>query len=198
MNRRAGILLAAGDSRRFGRDKQLLLFAGETLLRRAARALVAVAAPAVALLPEARLDLAAELDGLALAAIHHPETRRGMGRSLALGAAALGARGVDSGSVLVALVDQPHVDAEVLGALAAAAEAAHGWAVCDYGAGAWGPPICLPAAALPELYRLDGDRGARELVASRWDLVARFECRAGGVDIDTPDDYARLAAGDPA
>ena len=198
MSRRAGILLAAGESKRFGRDKRLLRIDGETLLRRAARALAAVAAPAVVVLsePHPAFDLA--LEGLSLVAVHDPETRRGMGRSLALGAAALAARGVDGGVLLVALVDQPRVDAAALDGLAATAESAGGWAVCDYGMGAWGPPVCLPTDVLPELLRLDGDRGAREIVERRWDRVARFDFPAAAADLDSPADYARLVSDDSA
>ena len=198
MSGRAGILLAAGESKRFGRDKRLLRIAGETLLRRAARALAAVAAPAVVVLPERRPDFDLALAGLSIVAVHDPETRRGMGRSLALGAAALAAHGIDDGVLLVALVDQPRVDAAALDRLAATAEAAGGWAVCDYGGDAWGPPVCLPAQALPELLRLDGDRGAREIVERHWDRVARFDLPGGGVDLDTPADYARFVADDSA
>jgi len=194
MSRRAGILLAAGGSARLGRDKRLLRFRGESLLRRAARALAAVADPAVVVLPDLRTELVDELAGLAIGAVHGRETSEGMGRSLALGAAALAARGVASGSVLVALVDQPLVDAATLDALAAAAEGAEGWAVCDYGDDSWGPPVCLPATALPELARLRGDRGARAVVERHAGRVARHPAPAARRDIDSAEDYAGLAS----
>ncbi|MCB9377845.1 MAG: NTP transferase domain-containing protein [Holophagales bacterium] len=193
----AGILLAAGGSARLGRDKRLLHFRGETLLRRAAAALAAVADPAVVVLPDPRAELTRELDGLAVEAVHAAETAEGMGRSLALGAAALGARRVAEGSVLVTLVDQPRVDAGLLAALAAAAEGGEGWAVCDYGDGNWGPPVCLPAAALPDLETLRGDRGARAIVERherRSGRVVRHPAPGARRDIDSDEDYARLAS----
>lgn len=195
MTDRAGILLAAGGSRRLGRDKRLLQIGGETLLRRAARALAAVAEPAVVVLSAPSAELVREIAGLALEIVHGPETAEGMGRSLALGAVALVARGVERGSVLVSLVDQPAVDAALLDALAAAAEAAEGWAVSDYGDGAWGPPVCLPASALGDLARLRGDRGARAIVEGYGGRVVRFPFRAGRVDVDTSEDYAGFDAG---
>jgi len=195
MTARAGILLAAGASRRLGRDKRLLRFGAETLLRRAARALAEVADPAIVVLSEPRPELVRELAGLAVVAVHGPETEEGMGRSLALGAAALATRGVERGSVLVALVDQPNVDAVALAALAAAAEAAEGWAVSDYGDGAWGPPVCLPAAALAGLRSLRGDRGARAIVERHPGRVVRHPLPAARLDIDAPGDYSAPDAG---
>lgn len=188
----AGLLLAAGRSTRLGRDKRLLRFRGETLLRGAARRLAAVARPALVVLPAADARLAAELDDLAVEIVENPEPERGLGRSVALGASALAARGVERGTVLLTLVDQPRLECAHLEALIAAAEAGGGWAVCDYGGGEWGTPASLPASALADLARLDGDLGARALFAARGEAVARVPCPEARLDVDRSDDYERL------
>jgi len=193
----AGLLLAAGRSTRLGRDKRLLTFRGETLLRGAARRLAAVARPALVVLPPPDPRLAAELAGLAVEIVENPEPERGLGRSLALGASALAARGVERGEVLLTLVDQPRIESEHLEALIAAAAASGGWAVSDYGGGDWGTPACLPASALAELARLDGDAGARALFAARGEAVVRVPCPAARLDVDRSEDYARLVGEAP-
>lgn len=193
----AGLLLAAGRSTRLGRDKRLLTFRGETLLRGAARRLAAIARPALVVLPSAEPRLAAELAGLAVEIVGNPEPERGLGRSLALGASALAARGVEQGAVLLTLVDQPRIEPAHLVALIAAAGAGGGWAVSDYGGAAWGTPACLPASALADLARLDGDCGARTLFETRGEAVARVACPEARLDVDRMEDYARLVGESP-
>jgi CTP:molybdopterin cytidylyltransferase MocA len=195
VSRVAGILLAAGASSRMGREKQLLSAKGKTFLRGIAEALGAVASPLVVVLPAARLELARELEGIPAEVVLNDRTDLGMATSLALAASSL-ARGSGVDLVLVALVDQPLVSRPLFESLVGAAVSARGFAACDYGGGAWGAPACFPAAELPALAALDGERGARALlepVRARGEL-ALVTFPGGRFDVDTEDDYARLLA----
>jgi molybdenum cofactor cytidylyltransferase len=132
---------------------------------------------------------------LPVLAVENPAPEEGLGRSIAAGARALAQVG-GFDRILVVLVDQPRVDAELLQRLAVAARRT-GWSACDYGEGLWGVPACLPATALESLRALAGDRGARPLLDPRLaagELVL-VPFPGGRLDVDTPGDYAGLAGG---
>ncbi|OZI32320.1 hypothetical protein CAL29_17700 [Bordetella genomosp. 10] len=198
----AGILLAAGEGRRFrasagdeGADKLLApLPDGRPVVLAAAEALRAVAAAVVVVLRPGRpalRDALARAQGCEL--IETMEAERGMGASLAAGARHLLARydqaRYDQGGeavphgVLVALGDMPWIAPETLRA------------VCEAGLrhpivapaceGRRGHPVAFAWDLLPEVAALDGDTGARALLQRHG--VHELSCQDAGVlrDVDT-------------
>lgn len=190
----AGVLLAAGRSRRFGRDKRLLPFRGTTILGAVASALAAATAPRLVVLGPGDEAIAASLAALGFRAIVNPAPQTGIGASLALAARALAAEAAAIDGVVVALADQPLADATLFASLVAAGRDGGGWAACAYGDGARGVPARLPAAALPRLAELAGDRGARALLEEHGSEVVWLPFPGGAFDVDTEADYARLPA----
>lgn len=190
----AGVLLAAGRSRRFGRDKRLLPFRGSTLVGTVAAALAAATAPRLVVLGPGDDAIAASLAAFGFRAVVNPEPETGLGGSLALAARALAADAAAIDGVVVALADQPLADAALFSALVAAGRGGSGWAACDYGDGARGVPARLPVAALARLEQLTGDRGARVLLEEHRAKVAWLPFPGGAFDVDTEADYARMPA----
>jgi molybdenum cofactor cytidylyltransferase len=192
--RLAAALLAAGGSTRFGPPKAFLPFRGQSLLRGLALELATVADPVVVVAPPGANAFARELAGSGAELIVNPWAARGMGSSLAAAVRALVLRAPEVDALLVALVDQPLVDRDLLKRLVHSAANGSGWAACDYGDAAIGPPAILPRAAFEALARLDGERGARDLLAAAGARVARVDFPGGRWDVDTPADYERLLA----
>jgi CTP:molybdopterin cytidylyltransferase MocA len=190
----AGVLLAAGRSRRFGRDKRLLPFRGSTLLETVAAALAAATAPRLVVLGPGDEAIAAALAALGFRAVINPAPETGLGTSLALAARALATDAAVVDGIVVALADQPLADAALFAALVAAGRGGSGWAACDYGDGVRGVPARLPVAALERIARLSGDRGARQLLEEHRAEVAWLPFPGGTFDVDTEADYARLPA----
>ena len=194
----AVVLLAAGRSTRLGSAKQLLVFEGKSLLRRAAEAAQAVAAggPAAVVLG-ARVDaLRAELDGLEVRTVENPEWARGMGESVRRGMEAVDAwsEGVEPDGVLLTLCDQPLVGAEALGRLVAAFAAAgreDGIAAAAYG-GTVGVPAVFGRAYFEALRTLPADAGAKGLLRRYAGKVTSVPIPEGAVDVDTREQYERL------
>jgi molybdenum cofactor cytidylyltransferase len=181
------VLLAAGASRRLGQPKQLVLVAGEPLLRRMARIALAGGGPVLVVLGCQAEAMAAALEGLPLTLVANPEWQEGMAASLRAGVRALppGASGA-----LLMVCDQLAVAAPLLAGLQAAHRAAPEAVVaCGYG-GTRGIPAILPARCFPELLALTGDRGGRSLLQGGDVVVLPFP--EGERDLDRPEDLAVL------
>lgn len=194
MVRPVGLVLAAGAARRYGRAKQLEPLAdGNSLLRHAALAALAVCREVRIVIGAHREAVAGELHDLPVVVIEHPDWARGIGSSIACGVRSLIADGVAS-PLLLCLADQPLVDAAALARLIQAGNGQpDGIAVSDYGASR-GPPCLFPPALFTALAQLDGDEGARSVLKTNAGKVIPVAMPEGADDIDTPDDYTRLRA----
>ena len=195
-------LLAAGGSSRFGRPKALVELGGVSLVRRMATELAAVASPVLVVAPPKAGAIALELSGIAGArVVVNRRPARGMGSSISCAARALAHFAPEAEALLVALVDQPLVSRELLAQLVVAGSSSSAGlrtAACDYGEGVVGPPAFFPGSSFPALSALDGDRGAREVLAASGAALALVPFPGGRVDLDTPADYERLLALDGA
>ena len=187
----AAVVLAAGASTRFGPQspKQLAVFEGELLVRRASRAALDSRCDAVFVVVGAHAEAVEQaLAGLAVETLRNEAWRSGMASSIACGVAAARDR---FEAVLVCLADQPRVGAADLDALIARFAAGSEIAACHYH-GASGVPALFAARHFSALSRLEGDRGARSLLQQHVDDVALVPCPHASVDVDTPEDLAAL------
>lgn len=192
--RHAAILLAAGASRRLGQPKQLLELDGEPLLRRAACALLATTpTELVVVLGHDAARMRTALADLPLRTLIAPDHAEGLAASLRAGLAALAP---DCAGALVALTDQPALDAAHLCALRDAWRAAPRRAVASAYAGVLGVPALLPRGWFAELMQLHGDTGARSLLRTRAHDVTALAAPALAHDLDTPAQGARLTRSD--
>jgi molybdenum cofactor cytidylyltransferase len=185
----AAILLAAGASRRLGTPKQLLVWRGETLLRRTARlALEAGFRPVRVVLGAEAPRCEATLRDLDVEIVANPAWEAGMSTSLRAGLEGLAA---DVDAVLVLVCDQPALSLGHLESLRAAQLAHPETAVASGYAGARGIPVLFPRVFFERLERLQGDRGARSLLQGEDVLEVPFP--GGEFDLDTPEDLTRLS-----
>ena len=189
----AGIVLAAGSSTRFGRNKLLLRIEGESLARRAAS--VAVEAglqPVVVVLGHEADRIRAELSGLAVRDVFNPDHALGMNTSLRAGVAAL-PDGV--AAAVVQLADMPRVTAEMLSRLVARfVETGAPIVASDY-EGVHAPPTLYSRALFPELGGTEGDGAGKRLVRRHEPDVDRVPWPADWLtDVDREEDWERMRA----
>ena len=186
MTRLSAVLLAAGASRRLGHPKQLLVWRGETLVRRAARAALEAGADELIAVTGAHGDaVAAALAGLDLRVVHNESWSEGIGSSIAAGV-----RAASGDAVLLLLADQPGVDAALLTELIAGMEAGHARVACAYAGAVGVPALFADAADLAALRELSGDRGAKPLLA-RAENVFTIPAEQVVHDIDDEADWQR-------
>ncbi len=115
----AAVVLAAGLSRRMGRPKMILPWGGTTVIGRVAAVLAGAGVEDVVVVTGgAHAEVQAALRGLPARCVFNPDYANGeMARSLQVGLRALGA---PVEALLVALGDQPLLEAEVVRAVLAA------------------------------------------------------------------------------
>ncbi|HET9955647.1 MAG TPA: nucleotidyltransferase family protein [Polyangiaceae bacterium] len=197
-------VLAAGESRRLGSPKQLLLWQGESLLRRATRCALSCRAGRVGLVLGAhRAAVSADVSGLEVEVLENSDYRQGIASSIRR--AVTWAEQYSSRGLLLMLCDQPRLTSSHLDALIDAADA-NGTLVCSRYEGQRGVPAVFPVRYFKALKRLRGDQGARVLLrgsdsgdadwaradASRAQRIVEIEWPEGAQDIDTVRDWRQL------
>lgn len=183
------ILLAAGAGTRFGGRKLLAEWRGEPLVVAAAR--IALAAPVAEVMAVLGAD-AAEV-GAALARIGderlrpvlNPDWRTGLASSLKAGIDALPPK---SERVVVLLGDMPDVPRDLAAILLHLVEQGAPAALVDV-TGRPGHPVAFERAVFPLIAGLDGDTGARKLLAALPGVsVIRSEDKGCLFDVDREED----------
>ena len=189
------VVLAAGESRRFGGSKQIARLPGsdETLVRRSTRLADAACRGRVLLVAGHDAGVvAADAADWGCFVVHNERYPEGLGTSVACAARSL-AHAADA--LLLILADQPMISE------------AHLLAVCNSWTGnplhtvatafgdEIGPPALLPRGTFSRLQMLSGDRGAKSLFHDDDVLLSTLRFDRAGVDIDTPDDLANLDHG---
>ena len=184
------LVLAAGASRRLGRNKQLLTLRGETLVRRATRLGLATRPQAAVIVLGADAEnVYASVRDLPVRRVDCADWELGMGASLRAGLAALS---VDCAGALIVLCDQPALEASHLDALVAAWRANPRRAAASAYAGRFGVPALLPRAWFAQLDDNVGDRGARDLLTQHREEIVAVNNEALAFDVDRSGDLALI------
>jgi molybdenum cofactor cytidylyltransferase len=185
----SAILLAAGESQRMGRPKQLLPFGSSTILGKTIDNLLSSRADEVIVVLGTRAGAMKQvIAGRQVKVVVNPDYRKGMSASLIAGL-----ERVDSKAqwVMVALADQPLIDKDTYNRLI---EEALG---CDMGIilptyrSKRGNPVIFSIKYKDELLGLEGDLGGREILRKHPDDILEVAVGSEGVtiDINNLDDY---------
>ena len=203
-HRTAGLILAAGASRRLGRPKQLLPYGHGVLLD----AVLETARDCgfdqtVLALGGAAAEVQRTVDTTGCDIVLNPDFGAGCASSIAAGINALHP---DTDAVVLLLGDQPGVlavNARALLELLFTGEpaasgprrrGAPGIAVCRYADGV-GHPMAFTRRMFPELAGLHGDKAVWKLLEQRADDVVELAVPgAVPLDVDTEEDYRRVLA----
>jgi len=179
-----GLILAAGEGRRFGGTKQLAELRGRPLLEHVLAAMTGVS-PRVVVLGHAADEIRAAVDLHGASVVVCEDWAEGQAASLRAGLGALDA----CDAVVVVLGDQPGITAEAVSAIVAAAGEED--AVRAVYAGTPGHPVLLRRPLLDRAGELRGDTGFRDVLESASVREVEIGALADPADIDTREELAR-------
>jgi molybdenum cofactor cytidylyltransferase len=184
----AGVVLAAGISRRFGSQKLLASVGGAPLVRRTVQALLEAALGELVVVVGSDAEpVRAALDGVPVRIVTNPAYAGGMSTSLRVGIDALG---VDVEAAVVALGDQPGIGAAIVDPIITRYFADRAPIVAPiYRGGVRGNPVLFDRSLFRELRAVTGDEGGRSVVAKDPSRVALVQLDMEMPrDIDLPED----------
>lgn len=190
----AGLILGAGASQRFGPPKQLLPFRGTTMLgwvvdqAQRAEGLDEV----VVVLGRAADQVREQVDFGAARVVENPIFGEGCSSSYRAG---IGAINPATAAIMIILGDLPGITPEIINRLSGEwREHDAPIALCSF-QGRKGHPMIFARSMFNQLLDLHGDKAAWKLVDANAALVqeVKFDLSYPD-DINTPEDFARLAA----
>lgn len=171
-----------------GTDKLLEAVDGHSLLSRITTTALATGARVIVALPPDRPSRIAALAGMQVKQVIVSDPALGLSSSLKAGLAAI----PPNAPVLLLLADLPEITTDDLNLMLREWQATPDLILRGTAAdGTPGHPVCLPAWCRAELNNVQGDEGARSLLARHKDklrLVALPDAHAT-TDLDTPEDW---------
>jgi molybdenum cofactor cytidylyltransferase len=189
MNKTGIIILAAGNSSRLGRPKQLLSYRGKTLLSHVvAESLTASLQPVVVVTGAYHAVIEDSLRGQPVALAYNPGWETGMASGIVAGLAEALRVEPHIEAVIVAVCDQPYISAQLFRSLIEQyAGSGKGLIACTYSE-TLGTPVLFARQYFKDLSMLSGDAGAKQLLKRYRDDVTTIPFPKGSIDIDTEGD----------
>ncbi len=180
------IILAAGESSRLGRPKQMLDYKGETLLQYTIKIALQSKARHVYTILGAFSDVInPTIKKFSIRIIQNNYWQKGMSSSIRCGMNAILSSNSIPQAVIVMLCDQPFVTSLLIDELIETYQSKDALIVnCKYES-SFGPPILFDHKLFSEMAKLEGADGAKPLVRKYFDRVKHVDFPDGEKDIDT-------------
>jgi molybdenum cofactor cytidylyltransferase len=199
----AGVILAAGDSSRMGRDKALLPWpppaagqtaSSETFLSAAIRSLSAATEFVVVVVGKNEAALTPTIYACGASLVVNPDPGRGQFSSLQVGLHEVLNHGRDA--AVITLVDRPPIGSATIQTLRDAFEAADQsiWAIVPEFSGKHGHPYLVGREMMEAFLRVPATSIARDIEDAHQEHIEYFrvEDPLVALNINTPEDYAGL------
>lgn len=189
-----GLILAAGESSRMGRDKALLPYRGRTFLETIIKTLhdSGIERIVVVLGHHAEeIQQAVHLEGVET--VVNPDYQRGQTSSLQAGLKALMC--ADLEAIMLCLVDHPAVTSATVLKLVESFLTTPAPVAIPTHQGQRGHPVIISRTLFPELLALSSGEGANSVIRMFRDSTHFVEVNDPGIllDVDDPDTYSQMA-----
>jgi molybdenum cofactor cytidylyltransferase len=194
MNNTGIIILAAGESSRFGGIKQLLPFNGKTLLQHVIDEATGAGAQPIVVITGANATRVSETipDSGKLTILVNENWQKGISSGIVAGVQYVVRISPGIKRIIITVCDQPFVTSALFEKLIETQEKTGQTIVaCTY-ADTIGTPVLFTVKYFDQLLNLKGDEGAKKLVKSNKGDVATVDFPKGEIDIDTQKDYEKL------
>jgi molybdenum cofactor cytidylyltransferase len=186
----AGIILAAGGSKRFGQAKMLLPWRGKPLVRHAAETALAAGLDPVVVISGAEAEgVRLALTGLDVRFAENPDWASGQSTSVRRGIESVGD---EAGSAVFLLADQPFATPGLLLELIKAHQRTLSPVIAPRVEGRRANPVLFDRDTFADLAQLSGDTGGRAIFDRYGVEYLDWDDPKLLLDVDTPDDYHSL------
>lgn len=193
MNRYCIILLAAGNSSRYGSPKLLEPIGDTTLVAHAAEAALQTGTTLLVVTGSYSDQITEALQGIKAVLVHNSGWQDGMGTSIGIAFKhLLEVAPEELDAAIVCPADMPLVGAQQFQRLINAHQSAPQCIIVSDLGNAQGPPCLFPRQYFDELSRLHGPEGARSVIRQHSSVITSVAMPEAAMDIDTPNDYAKL------
>ncbi len=190
------ILLAAGQSARLGKPKQLLNYKGKTLLEHSLQVAIETQLQPIITVLGANADLLKKsIDHFNTKVVINQQWSEGMASSIRCGMEELIKITPTIAGVIIMVCDQPYVTAKLLIDLVEKYKYSLKPIIASSYNNNIGTPALFDKTIFALLFSLKGDSGAKKIMKSNPDWVETVNFLFGEIDIDTTGDYDLLIKG---
>ena len=186
------IILAAGNSSRLGRPKQLLAYKNKPLLQVVSDAALQTSfRPVTIVLGAYKNEIEKQINGT-LNYVINDHWQKGMASSIAAGLAATLELSPGLQQVIIAVSDQAFISHEIFEQLYQQQQLSDKGIVASQYGETSGTPVLFREKYFADLLSLQGDSGAKSILKAYPDDIATITFEKGEMDIDTEEDYKKL------
>jgi molybdenum cofactor cytidylyltransferase len=187
------IILAAGNSSRLGRPKQLLPYNNTSLVKNVVEESLNLPDAVVAVVTGAFSEsIEKELADQAVCIYHNADWSTGMASSIKTGVRELTGYYPALEAIIITVCDQPFLNADMLTALIKEYETSYKGIVASSYNETVGTPALFSKNYFEELLQLQEQQGAKKIILAYPEDLATVAFALGEIDIDTEDDYNNL------
>jgi CTP:molybdopterin cytidylyltransferase MocA len=198
MDKTAIVILAAGNSSRLGRPKQLLPFEGKTLVGHITdEALAAALDPVIVVTGAIAEATRAAIGAKPVEIVYNPHWEEGMASSIVAGLSGLLELRPAIQAIIFSVCDQPFLSATVFQELVHRKDQSKKGIIACFYRETVGTPVLFTYPYFQALLLLAGNEGARKLLLQYKDDLALVSFPKGHIDIDRPEDLDQLRDGSP-
>ncbi|CAM1344273.1 nucleotidyltransferase family protein [Tenacibaculum amylolyticum] len=183
------LILAAGTASRMGAIKQLLPYENTFLLGKVIENIQGILLKDIHVVLGANAtEIKKALSNYNVTCIENPDYKNGLSTSIVCGVKRLS----NYDAILICLADQPKIDSSYFQDLVALYKQNQDCIVTSKYPNKNGVPAIFPKSFYSRLLKLQGDKGAKELLNSELNFIKTITNSEKLLDIDTPEDYEKL------
>jgi molybdenum cofactor cytidylyltransferase len=190
------VILAAGDSSRLGRSKQLVEINGKTLLEHTINVAIKAEVEMVCVVLGSKYKILEDhIKDKQVEIVHNKNWKDGMATSITCGLNYVLAVQADTDKIIFMVCDQVYVNTELINALIETQSESQLPIIASAYGETFGIPALFSKEMFGELLELRGDTGAGRLIRINKDKVATVWFDKGEIDVDEESDLVGIVNG---
>ncbi|MEP6805790.1 MAG: nucleotidyltransferase family protein [Flavobacterium sp.] len=187
------VILAAGNSSRLGKPKQLLSYKNTSLLKNTISQGSLVQNTVIIVVTGANHELAErEITASKATVIFNPDWQSGMSTSISKGLTEILRLYPEIEKCIFSVCDQPFVTTAIFENLISEHNITNNGIVASAYSETLGTPVLFHKKYFNELLNLKGQEGAKKIINKFHDDTTSISFEKGNIDIDTEEDYLKL------